>query len=303
MTSTSTVPKPPTAAPSVLGGKQERRTSQLNRRSPVGRVITYALLLLFLVIVLMPAYVLIVTSFKSGREIGVNGQWNLPSVWTTASWDKAWTALGPSFVRTFELAVPVAVISSLIGSANGFVLSRWRFPGADVVFTLILFGMFIPYQAVMIPLRQIVQTIGLPSGIPTLIFVHIVYGIPICTLIFRNYYATTVPVELIEAGRVDGAGLLRTFAWLILPISVPGFVVTIIWQFTSSWNDYLFAIFLSNTRNGPITIALNALAGAQSPDYAASMAGALIASLPTLLVYIVLGRWFIGGLMAGSVKS
>jgi glucose/mannose transport system permease protein len=303
MTSTSTVAVPPTAAPSPRGGERKPRTSRLNRRSPVGRVVTYVLLLLFLVIVLMPAYVLIVTSFKSGREIGVNGQWSLPAVWTTASWAKAWTALGPSFIRTFQLAIPVAVISSLIGSANGFVLSRWRFPGADVVFTLILFGMFIPYQAVMIPLRQIVATIGLPSGIPTLIFVHIVYGIPICTLIFRNYYATTVPVELIEAGRVDGAGLLRTFFWLILPISIPGFVVTVIWQFTSAWNDYLFAIFLSNTRNGPITIALNALAGAQSPDYAASMAGALIASLPTLLVYIVLGRWFIGGLMAGSVKS
>nr|WP_246468048.1 carbohydrate ABC transporter permease [Allocatelliglobosispora scoriae] len=251
----------------------------------------------------MPLYVLIVTSFKSGREIGVNGQWTLPETWTLASWQKAWTALGPSFLRTFQLAIPVALISSFVGAANGFVLSRWRFPGADVVFTLILFGMFIPYQAVMIPLREVVQFIGLPSGIPTLTFVHVIYGIPICTLIFRNYYATTVPVELIEAGRVDGAGLLRTFRSLILPISVPGFVVTIIWQFTSSWNDYLFAIFLSNTRNGPITIALNALAGAQSPDYAASMAGALITSLPTLLVYVLLGRWFIGGLMAGAVKS
>jgi glucose/mannose transport system permease protein len=304
MTSTSTVTPPPAVVPEPGGGERaRRRPSALNRRSPAGRAVMYVLLLLFLIIVLMPAYVLIVTSFKSGREIGVNGQWSLPTQWTTVSWSKAWTALGPSFVRTFELAIPVALISSLIGSANGFVLSRWRFPGADVVFTLILFGMFIPYQAVMIPLREITQTIGLPPGIPTLVFVHCVYGIPICTLIFRNYYATTVPVELIEAGRVDGAGLLRTFAWLILPISIPGFVVTVIWQFTSSWNDYLFAIFLSNTSNGPITIALNALAGAQSPDYAASMAGALIASLPTLVVYIVLGRWFIGGLMAGSVKS
>jgi glucose/mannose transport system permease protein len=303
MTSTSTVTPPPAVVPGRSGAERPRRRSALNRRSPVGRAVTYGLLLLFLVIVLMPAYVLVVTSLKSGREIGVTGQWNLPAHWTLASWNKAWTALGPSFVRTFELAIPVALISSFIGSANGFVLSRWRFPGADLVFTLILFGMFIPYQAVMIPLRQIVQTIGLPPGIPTLVFVHCIYGIPICTLIFRNYYATTVPVELIEAGRVDGAGLLRTFAWLILPISIPGFVVTIIWQFTSAWNDYLFAIFLSNTSNGPITIALNALAGAQSPDYAASMAGALIASLPTLVVYIVLGRWFIGGLMAGSVKS
>ncbi|WP_127501741.1 carbohydrate ABC transporter permease [Actinoplanes solisilvae] len=272
-------------------------------RTGPGAIVKYALALLFLIIVLMPMYVLIVTSFKSGADIGVTSQWNLPDKWTFASWEKAWTALQPSFIRTFELAIPVAVISSLIGAANGFVLSRWRFPGADVVFTLILFGMFIPYQAVMIPLREVITTIGIPPGITTLVFVHCVYGIPICTLIFRNYYATTVPEELIEAARVDGAGLLRTFGRIILPISIPGFVVTVIWQFTSAWNDYLFAIFLSNTQNGPITIALNALAGAQSPDYAASMAGALITSIPTLLVYVLLGRWFIGGLMAGSVKS
>jgi glucose/mannose transport system permease protein len=268
-----------------------------------GRTMKYGILIFCVFVVLMPIYVLIVTSFKSGAEIGVTGQWTLPHHWTTASWAKAWTALGPSFGRTFELAIPVALISSLIGAANGFVLSRWRFPGADVVFTLILFGMFIPYQAVMIPLRELVNYIGIQPGIPTLIFVHCVYGIPICTLILRNYYATVVPEEIIEASRVDGAGMLRTFWWIILPISAPGFVVTIIWQFTSAWNDYLFAIFLSNTSNGPITIALNALAGAQSPDYAASMAGALITSLPTLTVYILLGRWFIGGLMAGSVKA
>ncbi|NYT94452.1 carbohydrate ABC transporter permease [Salinispora sp. H7-4] len=277
------------------------------RRRPaagvVGRTLRYGVLLLFLLIVLMPAYVLVVTSFKSGSDIGVNGQWNLPEQWSTESWAKAWAALGPSFVRTFQLAIPVALISSLLGAANGFVLSRWRFPGADIVFTLILFGMFIPYQAVMIPLRDVVSTLGIAPGIPTLIFVHCVYGIPICTLIFRNYYATTVPVEMVEAAWVDGAGLIRTFRSIILPVSIPGFVVAVIWQFTSAWNDYLFAIFLSNTRNGPITIALNALAGAQSPDYAASMAGALITSLPTLVVYVLLGRWFIGGLMAGSVKS
>lgn len=299
--STTSVTTPPSTLPPPVTPTAARRPA--TPASVTGHVVKYALVLLFLLLVLMPAYVLVVTSFKSGSEIGVAGQWNLPQHWTLASWDKAWTVLAPSFVRTFELAVPVAVISSLIGAANGFVLSRWRFPGADVVFTLILFGMFIPYQSVMIPLREIVTAINIRPGIPTLILVHCIYGIPICTLIFRNYYATTVPEELVEAGRVDGAGLLRTFGWLILPISIPGFVVTVIWQFTSAWNDYLFAIFLSNTRNGPITIALNALAGAQSPDYAASMAGALITSLPTLLVYVLLGRWFIGGLMAGSVKS
>ena len=267
------------------------------------RTVRYGLLIAFVVVMLIPLYVLVVTSFKAGSDIGVNGQWNLPTHWTIKSWDKAWERLHDSFLRTFELAIPVALISSFIGAANGFVLSRWRFPGADVVFTLILFGMFIPYQAIMIPLGDVLNETSIQKGIPRLILVHVIYGLPICTLIFRNYYATTVPVEMIEAANVDGAGLLRTFRSIILPLSIPGFVVTIIWQFTSSWNDYLFAIFLSNTRNGPITIALNALAGAQSPDYAASMAGALITSLPTLVVYILLGRWFIGGLMAGSVKS
>jgi len=269
----------------------------------VWRTVRYGLLIAFVIVMLIPLYVLVVTSFKNGSDIGVNGQWNLPTSWTLKSWDKAWERLHDSFLRTFELAIPVALISSFVGAANGFVLSRWRFPGADVVFTLILFGMFIPYQAIMIPLGEVLNETNIQKGIPRLILVHVIYGLPICTLIFRNYYATTVPVEMIEAANVDGAGLLRTFRSIVLPLSLPGFVVTIIWQFTSSWNDYLFAIFLSNTRNGPITIALNALAGAQSPDYAASMAGALITSLPTLVVYILLGRWFIGGLMAGSVKS
>ena len=302
MTTETIAPQTPPAPPSGLSGRTVRPRN-ISPSTVTGRTVKYVLLLLFIVVVLTPAYVLVVTSFKSGSDIGANGQWGLPAHWTTASWTKAWERLGPSFGRTFELAIPVALISSLIGAANGFVLSRWKLPAANLIFGLILFGMFIPYQAVMIPLRQIVTTIGITPGIPTLIFVHVIYGIPICTLIFRNYYATTVPEEIIEASWIDGAGLLRTFAWIILPISIPGFVVTIIWQFTSAWNDYLFAIFLSNTRNGPITIALNALAGAQSPDYAASMAGALITSLPTLIVYVVLGRWFIGGLMAGSVKG
>ncbi|MGH3433786.1 MAG: carbohydrate ABC transporter permease, partial [Thermocrispum sp.] len=170
------------------------------------------------------------------------------------------------------------------------------------VFTLILFGMFIPYQAVMIPLVELMDGLGAERGIPALIFLHVVYGLPICTLIFRNYYAS-IPEEVIESARVDGAGMLRTFSSIVLPLSIPGFVVTIIWQFTSVWNDYLFAIFFSSATNGPVTIGLNFLAAGQLQDYAASMAGALIASFPTLIVYIVLGRWFVGGLMAGSVKG
>jgi glucose/mannose transport system permease protein len=196
----------------------------------------------------------------------------------------------------------VSIMSSLLGSMNGFVLSRWRFPYANVVFAFLLFGMFIPYQAVMIPLVQMMRDIGVANGIPSLIIVHTIFGLPICTLIFRNYYES-IPNDLIEAARVDGAGMLSTYVRIVLPLSAPGFVVTVIWQFTSVWNDFLFAIFLSNTRNGPVTIALNALAGGQLSNYAASMAGAMIASVPTLIVYIILGRYFVSGLMSGSVKG
>lgn len=272
------------------------------RRARVGRSLKYAGLLLFIVFILIPVYVLLITSFKPPSETSSSAAWQLPQQWTTEGWRTAWDALSAPLLRTFGLAIPAALISSVLGSANGFVLSKWRFPHADLVFTLFLFGMFIPYQAVMIPLVQMTQAMGLPSGIPTLILVHSVFGIPICTLIFRNYYES-VPGELVEAAQVDGAGMLRTYGSVILPLSSPGFVVTIIWQFTSIWNDYLFAIFLSNNRNGPVTIALNALAGGQLTNYAAAMAGALITSLPTLLVYILLGRWFVGGLMAGSVKA
>jgi ABC-type sugar transport system, permease component len=195
------------------------------------------------------------------------------------------------------------MISSMLGAMNGFVLSRWRFPGANVVFTLMLFGMFIPYQAVMVPLLEFLPMTGLAPGVPQLLAVHVVYGIPICTLIFRNYFQTIIPKELIESGKVDGAGLLRTFRSLILPLSVPGFVVTMIWQFTSIWNDYLFAVFLSSKDNGPVILGLANLAGSQIVPYPEVFAGALIVTAPTLLVYIVLGRWFVGGLMAGAVKS
>jgi glucose/mannose transport system permease protein len=218
-------------------------------------------------------------------------------------WTAAWNELSPALGRTLLIAIPGAAISSMLGAMNGFVLSRWRFPGANLVFTLMLFGMFIPYQAVMVPLLEFLPMTGLKPGVPQLLAVHIVYGIPICTLIFRNYYQTIIPKELIESGKVDGAGLLRTFWSLILPLSVPGFVVTMIWQFTSIWNDYLFAVFLSSKDNGPVILGLANLAGSQIVPYPEVFAGALIVTAPTLLVYIILGRWFVGGLMAGAVKS
>lgn len=293
--STTALPTADTAlAPS---GRRSDRTG-----SPVMRTVRYVLLIFFLLVVLLPAYVLFVTSFKGLGDATPSRAWALPQSWETAGWDRAWEVLSPALLRTFSMVIPASIISAMLGSMNGFVLSKWRFPGADVVFTLLLFGMFIPYQAVMIPLVQLMQDLGVPSGVPSLIVLHVVYGIPITTLIFRNYYAS-IPTDLVEAARVDGAGMLRTYSSIVLPISAPAFVVVLIWQFTSAWNDYLFALFFSNSRNGPVTISLNFLASGQLQDYSASMAGALIASLPTLLVYIILGRWFVGGLMAGSVKG
>jgi glucose/mannose transport system permease protein len=155
----------------------------------------------------------------------------------------------------------------------------------------------------MIPLMQMLLDIGVPNGIPSLILLHVVFGIPITTLIFRNYFES-VPHELIESATMDGAGMLRTFWHIALPLAIPAFVVVLIWQFTNAWNDFLFAVFFSSPANGPVTLALNNLAnGALLANYGVSMAGALLASLPTLLVYILLSKYFLAGLMQGSVKG
>jgi glucose/mannose transport system permease protein len=272
-------------------------------RSAAMRTVKYALLLLFLCIVLMPAYVLIVTSFKGIGDATPTRAWRLPTEWETAGWQRAWEVLAPALGRTFSMVIPAAIISALIGSMNGFVLSRWRFPGADIVFTLILFGMFIPYQAVMIPLVQLVQSLGVPSGVPSLVLLHVVYGLPITTLIFRNYYVG-VPTELVEAGKIDGADFFRVFWYIMLPISVPGFVVVAIWQFTSIWNEFLFGLIITNAPElRPVTVALQNLSGSQFTKWNVQMAGALMVALPTMLVYIFLGRYFLRGLMAGSLKG
>lgn len=271
-----------------------------------GRVVRYALLALFAAFVLTPLYVLLVTSFKRAGDVNASQAWAFPSVFSTQGWAAAWDVLAPSMGRSLVLAVTAAVLSSCLGAINGYVFSSLRFPFSNTVFTLFLFGMFIPYQAVMIPLQGMFLDIQAQAswfdGIVKLIAAHTIFGIPICTLIFRNYYDTAVPKEILEAAQVDGSGILRTFRSIVLPVSVPAFVVTMIWQFTSAWNDFLFALFLTQPTNGPVTYALNDLAGGQNPNYPQIMAGVMIASLPTLLVYIVLGRYFIGGLMSGSVK-
>ncbi|MER6947155.1 carbohydrate ABC transporter permease [Nonomuraea sp. NPDC000554] len=269
-----------------------------------------AALIVFAVVFLIPIYVLLVTSFKPLTEADPTQAWNLPHTWTFEAWRVAWEKLGPGLWNSVLLAVPGSLLSCVLGSMNGYVLSKWRFPGADVLFTLFLFGMFIPYQGVMIPLVRLLVGLndltGLQGvfygGIPGLVLAHVVYGIPICTLIFRNYYVT-IPDELIEASRVDGAGMLRTYWSVVLPVSAPAIAVVIIWQFTSMWNDFLFAVFLTGPTSWPATVALNNIAGAQATPYSQQMAAAILASIPTMLIYLLLGRFFMRGLMAGALKG
>jgi glucose/mannose transport system permease protein len=276
---------------------------RLRRRARSAPFAKYALLLLFAAIVLIPVYVLVVTSFKGVLETDASHAWTLPHLWTTQAWSQAWTQLSPNLGNSFKLVVPATVISVVLGALNGFVLSKWKFPGADIVFTLFLFGMFIPYQAVMIPLTTLLEDVHFPAGIPRLAFAHIVYGIPITALIFRNYYAT-IPNDLMEAARMDRAGMLRTFWSVVLPISMPAFVVAAIWQFTSIWNDFLFAVFIiTDPAKWPVTVALNNTTGSLVTPYNLQMSAALLASLPTLIVYVLLGRYFMRGLMAGALKG
>ncbi|MGH9245019.1 MAG: carbohydrate ABC transporter permease [Acidimicrobiales bacterium] len=297
MTTTTVTPPP---APVVVDEEPAPRRAV---RSRMAGPLKYVLLFGFVVLFLMPVYVLVITSFKSLAEADPSQAWTLPTVWQTDAWRTAWDELRPALGNSFKLAIPATILSTMLGSLNGFVLSKWRFPGADLVFTFFLFGMFIPYQAVMIPLIQLYTEVGFPGGLPRLILAHIVYGIPITTLIFRNYYAT-IPTELMEAARMDRAGMLRTYWSVVLPNSAPAFVVTAIWQFTSIWNDFLFAVFLvTNPADWPVTVALNNTTGSLVTPFPLQMSAALLASLPTLALYIVAGRYFMRGLMAGALKG
>ncbi len=267
----------------------------------IGKYWLYIPLVLMAIFYLMPMYVILTTGFKSFAEIDLKNMWDLPKTFALDNYIEAWAKLSPSLWNSFMMVVPAALISSALGSLNGFILSKWKFRGADVIFPLILFGMFIPYQSIIIPLVQFMNAIGV-SGLPALALAHIIYGIPITTLTFRNYYAS-LPQELLEAAKIDGADMLGIYRYILLPISLPSFVVVLIWQFTSAWNDFLFAVILTGNQEWPITVALNNMAGSQIISWNVQMAGSLLAALPTLLVYIFLGRYFLRGLLAGSLKG
>lgn len=261
----------------------------------------YIPLILIAIFYLLPMYVMLVTGFKSFAEVDLKTMWSLPQGIAFDNYIEAYSKLSPYLWNSFIMVIPAALISSIIGSINGYVFAKWKFPGSDIIYPFILFGMFIPYQSILIPLVQFMNVAGI-TGLVGLGMAHIIYGIPITTLTFRNYYAN-MPQELLEAGKLDGASMLGIYRHILLPISMPAFVVVLIWQFTSAWNDFLFAVVLTGNTEWPITVALNNMAGSQIIAWNVQMAGSLLAALPTLLVYILLGRYFLRGLLAGSLKG
>jgi glucose/mannose transport system permease protein len=273
------------------------------KKSPVGRIIVYSLLIAATSFYLMPVYVMIVNGLKDKSYMTLSDMWKLPIYLNGGGFPLAWETLRPNLWASLRMVVPATILSSLLGAVNGYLLSKWKFRGSDVIFTLLLFGMFIPYQSILIPLIQLLGHIGLYGKWQGLVLVHVIYGIPITCLIFRNYF-TNVPTELVEAARIDGAGLIHTFFQIVLPLSLPAFVVVGIFQFTNIWNDFLFGVtVVFNPSDQPVTVALNNLNGTNSVDWTVVMAAAVLSALPTALVYIFLGRFFIRGLLAGSMKG
>jgi glucose/mannose transport system permease protein len=263
----------------------------------------YLMLVVLAVIFLLPIYLMLLTGFKSISQVDLKTMWSLPNNGLHLdNFIAGYKQLAPNIKNSLMMVIPEALLSALLGSLNGYLLSKWKFRGSNLIFSLILFGMFIPYQSILIPLVKFMQAIKLYGDIPGLVLVHIIYGIPITTLIFRNYYAG-IGTEILEAGRIDGASLMGLYRYIMFPLSAPSFAVVIIWQFTQAWNEFLFAVVLTNQSHWPVTVALNNLAGSQLVQWNVLMAATLLAAVPTLLVYIFLGRYFLRGLMAGALKG
>lgn len=277
------------------------------------RFLLLGALALFAALFLAPLYVMVVTSLKDMDQIRAGGLLDLPSNPSLAAWSKAWSSactgtdcggLRPFFMNSIAMVVPAVLISTALGALNGYVLSKWRFRGSELVFGLMLFGVFMPMQVVLLPMSQVLGWLGLSTSLWGLVLVHVLAGLPSTTLFFRNYYVG-LPDELVKAAMIDGAGFWRIFWRIVLPLSTPILVVTLIWQFTQIWNDFLYGVVFTGAEAKPVTVGLNNLANttANVKEYNVDMAAAMIAALPTLAVYIIAGKYFVRGLTAGAVKG
>ncbi len=285
----------------------------INWNHVLGRSFIYLILGLFALYYLMPLFVMVVTSLKSMDEIRAGNLLALPTNPSFEAWGIAWNSactgvqcegLKGYFFNSVLMVIPAVAISTLFGAINGYVLTKWKFPGSNVIFGLLLVGCFIPFQVILLPMAKLLGLIGLAGSLTGLVIVHVIYGLAFTTLFFRNYYIT-IPDELINAARIDGASFWTTFFKIILPLSIPIIVVSTIWQFTQIWNDFLFGVIYSAGEQQPITVALNNLVNTSTgvKRYNVDMAAAIIAALPTLFVYVVAGKYFVRGLTAGSVKG
>ena len=288
-------------------------TSRQSHREIAGRLLIYGVLLFFVLYFLLPLLVMVITSIKSMEEIRTGNLISLPRHPTIEPWIKAWSyaTIGVTnegikgfFWNSIRMVIPAVLISTLIGALNGYVLAKWRFRGSDTFFAMLLLGCFIPFQVILLPMARTLGFLGLAESFWGLVLVHIIYGLAFTTLFFRNYYVA-VPAELVKAARIDGAGFVRIFVRIMLPLSLPIFMVTIIWQTTQIWNDFLFGVCFSTGETQPVTVALNNLVNTSSAvkEYNVDMAAAIIAALPTLFVYFVAGKYFVRGLTAGAVKG
>lgn len=279
----------------------------------VRRVLLFVVLGLFCLYYLVPLFVMVSTSLKSLAEIREGTLLAPPRAISGDAWAKAWSTacvgvrcngLAPYFTNSVLMVVPAVLISTFLGALNGYALTKWRFRGADTIFALMLFGAFIPFQVVLLPMARTLGALGLAGTIPGLVFVHTVYGLAFTTLFFRNFFFG-VSDGIVRAAQIDGAGFFGIFFRIVLPMSLPAIVVTVIWQFTQIWNDFLFGIAFTVGESNPVTVALNNVVNTSTgvKEYNVDMAAAIIAALPTLAVYVVAGAWFVRGLAAGAVKG
>lgn len=272
----------------------------------------YAVLALFAAYYLLPLAIVLSDSVRSLPDLARNGLIAVPASFSLAPWREAWShicvsgacaGIAPFFRNSLEMAIPATLISTAFGAVNGYVLSKWRFPGSEVVFAIMTLGVFMPGQLVLLPWAITLGRLHLTNTIAGLVLIHCVQGVSFTTLFCRNY-DVNIPDELIKAARIDGAGFWRIFRRIVLPLSPPILIVAVIWQFTSIWNDFLFGVTFSSGSRQPVTAALIGLAtaGTGVHEYDVESAAVLLGALPPLLVYLFGGRYFVRGLTQGAVK-
>lgn len=283
------------------------------RRFAPKTIMLYGVLIVAALYYLLPLYVMIITSLKGMPEIRLGNIFAPPVEITFEPWVKAWSSactglycegIRTGFWNSVRIAIPSVIISILIASVNGYALSNWKFRGSEVFFTILLFGAFIPYQVMLYPLVIITRELGIFGTLTGIVVIHTIFGMPILTLLFRNYFSS-LPPELFKAARVDGAGFWRIFFQIMLPMSVPIFVVAVILQVTGIWNDFLFGVIFAGTQNFPMTVQLNNVVNSAQgvKEYNVNMAATILTGAVPLIIYFFSGKYFVRGIAAGAVKG